>query len=108
MQRALSSLVDERVLRELGEKLHDEQRDHDIRRIRELRSADTNHAWIDVVNPVHGPVLPPDLFVTAMRLRLGADIIAEPVLCNVCGKHLLDTQCKHCQVCAIGEITFGP
>ena len=56
---------------------------------------------------MHGLVLPPDLFVTAIRLRLSADIIAEPVLCNVCGKHLLDTQCKHSQVCAIGAATIG-
>ena len=54
LQRALTRLVDEAGLRDLGGQLLAAGRDSDVRRIRELRSEDTDHTWMESLNPVAG------------------------------------------------------
>ena len=81
--------------------------DRDVRRIRELRSNDTDHAWMFSVNSIHGPVLPPDIYTTAMRIRLGATLLDDDIVCEQCGQRVLDAQCYHAQCCNTAEATIG-
>ena len=76
-KRSVCSLFDEVRLAKLGEELQAAGKDDDVRRIRELRSPDTDHSWMWVVNTVHGSVLPAEVFSIAMRLRIGA-----PIFCS--------------------------
>ena len=57
LQSLLSRVGDEQTMRNLGNELHDSGRDQDIRRLRELRSDDTDHTWLDNLHPAKGPVL---------------------------------------------------
>ena len=84
LQNILCKVVDNQHLTQLGDRLHSSGRDRDIRRLRELRSMDTDHTWMFSVNPIHGPVLPPDMYSTAIRIRLGADLIDDDIVCAQC------------------------
>ena len=42
------------------------------RRIRELRDPSVCHEWLQALNPVHGPTLPNDDYMDAVRIRLRA------------------------------------
>ena len=60
-----------------------------------------------VVNPVHGPVLPADEFSIASRVRLGAPLLLDSMLCEVCQKRVLDVKCTHALCCSLAESTIG-
>ena len=45
-------------------------------------------------------------YVLAVRKRLGCQLLAEPVQCQLCG-NLMDTRLYHAECCAIGEATIG-
>ena len=63
LQNILRKVVDNQHLTQLGERLHSSGRDRDITMLRELRSMDTDHTWMLSVNPIFGPVLPPDIYM---------------------------------------------
>ena len=42
-----------------------------------------------------------------MRLRLGAPIIDEAIVCHRCGAAILDRACSHALCCSLGEATKG-
>ena len=107
MQRSLCSLSDEVRLAKLGEEFHAAGNDADIRRIRELRSPDTDHSWMWLVNPVHGLVLPAEKISIAMRLRVCAPILVDDVVCQVCQARVLDKKCTHSLCCSLAEATIG-
>ena len=51
--------------------------------------------------------MPGHRFLTALRLRIGAGLLQEPILCPRCDKQILDTVCSHALCCAPGESTRG-
>ena len=59
------------------------------------------------VNPIHGPVLPPDMYSTAIRIRLGADLIDDDIVCAQCSQRVLDSQGYHALCCNTAEATIG-
>ena len=107
LQSILCKVVDNKHLALLGERLHSSGRDRDVRRLRELRSMETDHTWMFSVNPIHGPVLPPDLYSTAVRMRLGADLIDDDIVCAQCSHRVLDSQGYHALCCNTAEATIG-
>ena len=50
---------------------------------------------------------PPDEFVSALRLRLGATLMSDDRMCSYCGEAVLDTHGHHSLVCAGAEATRG-
>ena len=49
----------------------------------------------------------PHEWTTAVRLRLGANMIPTARVCGACGEQALDTQCYHAMCCAQGDSTRG-
>ena len=107
LQNVLSPIVDRQNLSQLGEYLHLAGMDADVRRIRELRCRETDHSWMFSINTFYGPVLPADEYATAVRIKLGANLIDDDIVCAQCGKRLLDAQCYHAQCCSTAEATIG-
>ena len=93
LQNVLCRVVDRQNLTQLGEDLHAAGKDADVRRIRELRSSETDHTWMFSVNTFYGPVLPPDEYSTSIRIELGAKLLDDDIVCAQCGKRVLDAQC---------------
>ena len=50
LQNVLCRVVDRQNLSQLGEELHADGKDPDVRRIRELRSSEVDHSWMFSVN----------------------------------------------------------
>ena len=51
--------------------------------------------------------MPPHEWATAMRVRLGADVVVTERVCRACGERVLDQQGYHALCCAKGESTKG-
>ena len=50
---------------------------------------------------------PDEDYVTCVRLRLGAPIIDDAIVCHRCGAAILDRSCSHALCCSLGEATKG-
>ena len=57
----------------------------DVRRLRELSDPSVFHDRMWALNPEHGIIAPPDEKGDALRIRLGAPLINETMLCERCG-----------------------
>ena len=78
-----------------------------MRRLRELRHADTDHSWQWALNPAHGCYMPPDEYADAVRILLGLQFTQDAVACAACDGGLLLPTCNHALRCAPGECTRG-
>ena len=106
MQRQLSLLVDNTLLRRLVLDLARAGRFSDLRRLQELRDPSVDHTWLQRLDFTRGPVLPERDFALALQLRLGAHIVADSFLCPECGQPV-DTKLAHSTCCAKAERTRG-
>jgi len=95
LQSRLCALVDAERLDDLADAFAATRDFSGARRVRELRDPSVNHDRLWAFNPSHGACLGPDEFVLAVRLRIGAPILAEPVTCPRCKAGRLDTCCVH-------------
>ena len=66
-----------------------------------------SHDWLWALKPAHGSHVPHEDYVTRLRLRLGAPIIDDAVVCHRCGAAILDRSCNHALCCSLGEATKG-
>ena len=109
LQRALCKVVDELRLDTLSERLLQAARWGDARRVRELRDPSVSHDWIWSLNPAYGAWMPPEDYITCIKLRMGVAIIDEPIACPKCGNAILNRSCSHALSCigALGESTRG-
>jgi len=105
-QKRLSDLVDKVRLEELEQRLTQQQRGVDLRRLKELRDEHVSHDWLWCLHPVHNQPLSSAEFVNAVRLRLGVAGPSEPTPCALCGS-TLDTSGAHPLCCAKGECSRG-
>ena len=46
----------------------------------------------DVLTPVYSPTLPRDLYLTAVKVRVGIPLIDMPVVCASCGSKEVDPE----------------
>ena len=106
LQRELCLLMDNSKLRRLLERLRLQGDDASLRRLNELRDSRTCQSWLWHVDPKEGTVLNEMDFSTAVRHRLGAEFVSEPVACWICGK-CMDVTAAHALCCAQGESTAG-
>ncbi len=107
LQRRLSALTDDHRVDALTARLHDSHLWEDARRLRELRDPSVSHDWLWAMNPAHGSHVPDEDYVTCVRVRLGAPIIDEAVVCHRCGAAILERKCTHALCCSLGEATKG-
>ena len=80
---------------------------HDVNRLSELRHESTSHDWVCCINPVHSPVIEPDLYLTAIKLRIGVPLFGESFECFRCKLKDMDIFGYHALCCAKGESTRG-
>jgi hypothetical protein len=80
-------------------------RDHDARRVRDLSDGSINHEWLASLAPSSRHTLEPDVYVDAVRLRLGA-AEAATAGCRVCGRPFV-VDAAHALCCAPGAATRG-
>ena len=86
--------------------LHDKQDHSGLRMLEELRHPSVCHAWLWHLDFTEGTVLSDTDFTFAVRHRLGAAFVAEPVQRRACGK-CMSLTAAHGLCCAIGESTAG-
>ena len=77
-----------------------------VRQISDLRDPATDHCWMWLSASASGFALLPREFCTAVRLRIGAALVALPSPCACCGG-ILDARGHHALCCAPGESTRG-
>ena len=106
LQRELCLLKDNSRLRRLIVRLQLHGDHVALRRLQELRDPKTCHAWLWHIDPRGGTVLCENDFITAVRHRLGAELVSEPTCCRICGK-LMEVTVSHALCCAQGESTAG-
>ena len=106
LQKELCLLVDNTKLRRLLQRLRLGEDHVTLRRLQELRSPKTCHSWLWQLDPREGTILSEIDFTTAVRHRLGAEFVAEPVACMVCGQ-CMDVSASHALCCATGASTAG-
>ena len=102
LQGALSAIVDRGVLGKLCEFYSDQNSSHDVNRLVELCDESTSHDWVCSINPVFGPVIEPDLYLTAIKLRIGVPFFCEVSLCSKCRTKDMDCNCIHALCCNVG------
>ncbi len=106
LQQALARLSDRSAMETLLGELDGAGRSEDVLRIKELQDESVSHEWLWSMGAPPTAGLEADLFVTAVRLRLGASHAAEPQLCQQCGAVLAPTA-YHASCCAPGASTEG-
>ena len=74
--------------------------------INELRNPKNCHSCFWYINPYEGTILSEIDFTTAVRHRLGAEFLPEPMNCRICGK-CMSTTLSHALCCAPAESTAG-
>jgi hypothetical protein len=75
-------------------------------RLQDLADRSTSHDWLWAINPAHGPVLPPDAYITSVRLRLGLPVAsyAGERPCAECGESVSAVHLgPHALLCAKGR-----
>lgn len=72
----------------------------DARRLSELKDLSISHDWLWMLNPSHGPFVPPDELSMAVRIRIGAPLVDDAIECKRCGG-VVDRTGKHCLRCAL-------
>ena len=87
--------------------MRDAERRDDVMRIQEISHPDCSHEWLWAISPDKGPLLSKTEYLHAVRLRLGAGGLEDPVLCGNCQKATLDTSASHALCCARGPSTQG-
>ena len=106
LQTRLSDLAARHRVGELERELEFAGDESGVRRLRDLRDPGTDHSWIWVACSFAGSCLRGHDFCTALLLRLGAPVAAQPGHCAICGG-LMDTKGLHALRCAPGESTRG-
>ena len=86
LQASLCQAFDARKLRGLQERWRAREAVEDLRRLDDLRDPHQEHGWMYSLNPAVGRVMPPDRWVTAMRLRLGCPFAASDMICLSSGR----------------------
>ena len=107
LQHEVARILDDSGADQLEDLLRQQGKWADVRRMAELRDSSVCHEWLWSLNPAHGDCIPQSEFATCVRLRVGADIIDEAMVCPRCCKCSLDPQCTHALCCAPGESTRG-
>ena len=77
-----------------------------VRQLSDLRDPGTDHSWIWLSASASGFALLPLEFCTAIRMRIGASMIAQASPCACCNG-VVDSRCHHALRCAPGESTRG-
>ena len=102
----LPAVVDKCIREGLGIELEAAGQHADVHRLQKLSDAACSHQWLWSFSSTHGPVLQPDEYVEAMRIRLSAAGPDGIVPCRLCG-NALDGAGSHALCCALGETTRG-
>ena len=108
LQRQVAEVVDEHQMAELKKyfEANMDQHDHNLRRLADLQDKSVNHEWMWSLHPAYCRSLEPDVYVDAMRLRLGAGHGDTAVVCRVCCKHATPSG-RHALCCAPGPSREG-
>ena len=107
LQSRLSRIVDANAVDEVSSDLTSRELWDDVRRVNELRDDSVSHEWLWAIGRDAPGELPADEFITAVRLRLGADHADESVPCRSCGRAFLCPKAYHALCCACGPSTRG-
>ena len=77
-----------------------------IRQLQDLQAEGTDHTWLWIAASTSGFAIRQQEFRTAVRMRIGADVLDEEMPCACCGG-VIDRRGLHCLRCAPGESTRG-
>ena len=106
LQHSLARLADKHAMDALAHGFRTAGREEDVVRLSELRDPSVCHEWLWAMGSPPAGGLEADVFVTAVRLRLGANHSQEPQFCQQCSG-VLDPMAHHASCCAPGPSTEG-
>ena len=106
LQADICAILDEHAVVGLLEGLVADGQHERVRRLRDVRDRSVCHDWLWRTSPAHGPVVPPEDFQPAVRLRLDASCVAKGMLCPRCGTEMSSTA-AHAFCCALPAATKG-
>ena len=72
-----------------------------------MQDPTVSHDWLWRFNPAHGATVAPGDFCLALRIRLGASLTEEEVVCPRCGHTILERTATHALSCDAPEGTHG-
>ena len=108
IQHSITKHFDRRRLRRLHDLYEESGEVEDVKRLEDLQDTpNQDHTWWQALNPQTDRVLPPQEWVTAMRIRLGASLTCSDRVCACCGAKVMDMQGYHALCCANAESTIG-
>ena len=96
LQSIFTRLIGECRLEELDTSMRRATDWSGFRRIAELRHLSNDRSWMHCLHAAHGPVLEPDEYIDALRIRLGFPFAAKNSECPSCGG-VLDRRGIHAQ-----------
>gem|GEM_PF-7075693 len=106
LQRKIAAVLDLQRAERLRAAAEADGRDHDRRRLLDLRDPTVSHEWLWSLAPWASHTLEPDDYVDAVRLRLGAAQGPPDVTCLVCGR-VAAVGGEHALCCAPGPSYKG-
>ena len=108
IQARITKNLDRLKVQALRERMEALGHEEDLRRMNDLQdAANQEHTWWQSLNPQTDRVLPPAELVTAMLIRLGAEVLPTDRICGSCGVKMLDSCGYHALCCGRAESTIG-
>ena len=107
IQRKLLAPLDERRIAACLQGMKQRGDAPALARIHDLSHQDADHSWLWSLCPNRGVVLAEDVFLDAVRARMGVGGPREPAECALCGKLPSGCPTAHASCCAGGESTKG-
>ena len=107
LQKLLCRFIDREAMHNLVEHFRAQGRSAEVKRLDELGDPSVNNHWMWRLSRQQGPILDDDLYITALRARLGAEQLEVDTVCGYCGSAFLDRFAIHPSCCAGGESTRG-
>ena len=105
LQRQIAAIIDNQRAAVFIASAQGDGRYHDMRRLQDLSDESVSHDWLWSLAPTSRHTLEPDVYVDAVRLRLGA-AQSSAEQCRVCGRRCV-VDGAHALCCAPGPSTKG-
>ena len=106
LQRHIATIIDDQQMALYKATAEADGRWHDIRRVQDLGDDSVSHDWLWSLAPTSRHALEPDVYVDAVRLRLGAAQGSPSERCMVCNRQCV-VDGAHALCCAPGPSTRG-
>lgn len=107
IQKEIMLIVEERKVSELNHSMADAGNVSGVHRLADLQHEEQDHSWLWSLSPHRGPTMQSEVFVEAVRLRLGMAGPKEATPCHLYGDFATTETGAHALCCARAQSTRG-